>query len=402
MHIPSPMIWKEMLAVPQLVRFTYPFQDGDTRYPTLIIKAHSLLLKYILQNVPLTISFFQTSDLRCGYALHIADDPADGVFLWSLLADKDESAAIADLSTHGGCSIYLFNEACANCAWTCATITVDSSVKAIVDASPSGDPDPAQYTKQIDRILSRIRASDYTEMSYSVSPTSTWKPLHSTFIMNGVRSSSLNLLFDNEGSYQEQLAHAILGDLSPIGAFLNTQLLERSGNKEFADLVLTHEFGTIILESKTLSVFDQRETLPSRRRLEKNVLKSAKKALSQLNGAIRTLRNNIQVSDVDGNIIQIERSKPIHAIILVPELELFSNNDQEWLGHISTFEKKSGDFLHVLDTIELFRMMQAAHMISEKYYDVTPMMAFDLYLKKRAEAVAINRTIVFDMLFRPQ
>ena len=251
MHLPRAELWQEMLAVPQFVRFTFPLQNGDAQYPTLIIKAHSLLLKYIVQGVPLTLHFIALSDDRCAYVLHVADDPKGGVFLWSLLADADETAAIEDLGKHSGCSIYLFNEACTNCAWASASVTITSSMAALAVSSKKDDSDPARYSKEVDIVLDGIRnGATGAAAGTAVSPSTEWKPLLSKFIVNGPKSASLNLLFDNEGTYQEQLAHVLLGDLSPRGAFLNTQLHEPSGNKEFTDLVLTHEFGTILINRR--------------------------------------------------------------------------------------------------------------------------------------------------------
>jgi len=398
-HLPRAELRQEMLAAPQLVRFTFPYQDGDTKHPTLIIKAQSLLLKYIIQGVALELTFFATSDGRCAYALYVEDDPDNGAFLWSVLANGDEVAAINDLSTHNNCAIYLFNEACTNCAWASATIKIDGSALALANNSPCDDPNPSLYSSEISSILDRVGSGSANNVIRSgVSITTDWKPLSSTFILNGVRSAALNLLVDNEGTHQEQLAHALLGDLSPKGAYLNTMLHDPSGNKEFMDVVLTHEYGTILLESKSLSIFEQRTALPPRSKLTKNIKKAVNKAFKQLTGAARTLSKDITVFNESGEPIELERNQPIHAIILVPDLALLANDSQEWFASIAAFMKKTGGFLHILDTVQLFRMSQAASMISKAAEKSTPMMAFHFYLMERAKAVSKSGSIDFDMV----
>lgn len=109
MHIPHYELWQEMLGAPHLVRFTFP-HNGDGRDPTLVIKANSLLLKYILQGVPLRLFFFPISNAFMAYALHVEDDPQYGPLIWSILSWDDERLAIEALGKSPECSIYLFNE----------------------------------------------------------------------------------------------------------------------------------------------------------------------------------------------------------------------------------------------------------------------------------------------------
>ncbi|MFS2180067.1 hypothetical protein ACCC98_29635 [Rhizobium pisi] len=402
MHVPRYELWQEMLAVPQLVRLTFPQQNGTERYPTLLIKAHSLLLKYIVQGVPLRLFFFRTSEDHCAYALHIADDPTNGVIIWSLLTDTDELSALRDVASHGGCSIYLFNETCANCAWTSANISINSTILELADGLLFRGRNPVQYMDEISEILDRIHVGAAHEaVQVEVVVTESWRQLRTDFILNGIRSAKLNLLADNEGSHQEQLSHAMLGDLSPRGAYVNTQLHEPSGRKEYTDVLLTHEFGTILLESKSLSIFEHRVQLPDRNKLRKNIEKSSIKALNQLRVAARKLRENVPVFDQQGEVIELERTQPPHAIILVPELELMAD-DMVWFPRIEEFMRATGGFLHILDTIQLFRMMQAARMISEASNETSPMMAFDYYLLQRAEAVIARGAINIDMILSIQ
>ncbi len=399
MHIPREELRQEMLSTPQFVRFTFPYQDGDKKHPTLIVKANSLLLKYIIQGVPLIMTFFTTSDGQCVYALYIEDDPANGVFLHSIVVNDDEVAAINDLKNHNNCTVYLFNETCTNCAWASVTIKISKQALALVNNSPRSVTNTSLYSAEISTILNQIGSGSTQDVSQSnVSIITDWHSLNSHFILNGTDTAALNLLTDNEGRHQEQIAHVLLGNLSPKGAFLNTMLHEPSGSKEFMDIVLTYKNGTILLESNSLSIFEQRVSLPPRTKLAKNTKKSVKKAIKQLKGAARTLRDNVKIFDDHGKTIELESNQLIHAVILVPDLALLANDSKEWFTDIVSFKEKTGGLLHMLDTVQLFRAAQAAEMIAKASTRSTPMMALDYYLIKRAEIASKYDSINFDMI----
>jgi hypothetical protein len=115
---------------------------------------------------------------------------------------------------------------------------------------------------------------------------------------------------------------------------------------------------------------------------------------------VRKLRDNVPVFDAQGKAIELERKQPPHAIILVPELALVARRNDEWFCHIAEFIEKTGGFLHILDTVQLFRMMQAARMIADASDRCTSMMAFDYYLIERAKAVTERDSINIDMMLR--
>lgn len=397
MHIPHRDLWQEMLSAPQLVRFTFPY-NGDDREPTLVIKANSLLLKYVLQGVPLRLFFFPISESYLAYALHIEDDPLYGPLIWSILSWDDERLAIEALEKSPHCSIYLFNEACANVAWCHGKISMNA-----VSARSAHlySDNPAHYLDEVSAVCDAIGASGFTQpQPIPVMLSSEWHPIHSHFILNGRQKTTLNLFGDDEGSHQEQLAQTLVGDLSPAGAYLSPKLHEPSGKKELTDVLLTHDFGTVLIESKTLSIFSQRERLPDRAKLAKNISKSVKRAFKQLKDAARKVRDNEPVFDAHGNEINLERSQPIHAIILCPDLGLLGGETSGWINEILEFMKATGGFVQIVDTVQLFRLSQAAGMIANASKSTTPMMAFDYYLIERVKAVMEAKAIDLDMILR--
>lgn len=124
------------------------------------------------------------------------------------------------------------------------------------------------------------------------------------------------------------------------------------------------------------------------------------KAREQLAGGIRNLRNGLLVTDSTGAPLNIEREKPAHAIILVPDLSLLQNTSELGANFIYEFMKTTGGYLHILDPAELLRIVQAAGMIAEDSERLSVMMAFDWYLMERAKLAIDKPTPYFAVLFR--
>ena len=57
-------------------------------------------------------------------------------------------------------------------------------------------------------------------------------------------------------------------------------------------------------------------------------------------------------------------------------------------------------FLHILDPIELLRIVQADSVIAARGQTTTPMMAFDYWLMRRAEDLVQNGHPYFHVLLR--
>src|SRR5438067_247417 len=73
----------EFLATPTLIRFDYA-EGQDGAEPTLLVKASTLLLKYIVQGVRMQLAFSRLGD-RLLYGLRVIDDEKKAAILWSIL-----------------------------------------------------------------------------------------------------------------------------------------------------------------------------------------------------------------------------------------------------------------------------------------------------------------------------
>jgi hypothetical protein len=130
------------------------------------------------------------------------------------------------------------------------------------------------------------------------------------------------------------------------------------------------------------------------------VSQHVEKAIRQLRGSIRNLKTGIQVTSRAGATIDVERSKPAHAIVLIPEFALIENQDRYGLAFVADFMEATGGFIHLLDIPELLRVVQAAEVLSKGSTKVTPLMAFDYYLMERAKRTRDVGTLCIEVLLR--
>ena len=142
--------------------------------------------------------------------------------------------------------------------------------------------------------------------------------------------------------------------------------------------------------------------MPDRTKLAKDVSQHVEKAIRQLRGSIRRLKEDVPVTTRAGSSVAVERSKPAHAIVLIPEFALVENQAHYGPAFIADFMEATGGFIHLLDLAELLRVVQATEMISRDSGKVTPLMAFDYYLMERAKLTHDAGTLCIQVLLRMQ
>ena len=207
-------------------------------------------------------------------------------------------------------------------------------------------------------------------------------------------------MFDNdEGHQQEQLGVWLTDNLQPTGSHRSPQIPKGNGTRELTDVLLSHEFGAVLIESKTLSVL-ARDRLPDRAKLKRDVAAHIDKAFGQLRGAIRALKANAPVTSPNGDPLTVEREKPAHAIVLIPDLSLIDDHETYGIEFMQEFTRETGGFAHILDISELLRVVQAAEAIAARSPSSTPMMAFDYYLMERVNYAVQARTLCVEVLLR--
>lgn len=401
MHVLAAHNRDEFLSCPQLIRFDYPHGLND-REPTLLIKASTLMLKYIVLGVRMQLVFARLGE-RLLYGLLVFDDPEKAGLAWSILEREEEILALLSLARGEPCQTFLFNEIAVNVAWSAVQLDFGKlGIDHMIEGVQVGRIDQGAFNAEVASLVDHLHrvgsfASDVIVSDVPI--TKNWNPVSNHFITSHADASPISLFDADEGNQQEQVAIWLTDNLCPAGVHHSPQIPKGKSARELTDIILSHEFGTILIESKSLSIFG-REALPNRAKLAHNITAHIAKAAAQLKGGMRRLKDGSRVSSRIGDLLDIERTQPMHGIILIPELDLIEDRDSYGLPFILDFMRSTGGFLHLLDIAELLRVVQAAEMIAARSKSTTRMIAFDYYLMKRAERAMENKTLCFEMLLR--
>lgn len=380
----------------EIVRVGLAQADGSSSptavEPVLLIKATTLKLKYLvrLRTFQLVFSKLQSSQ-HLLYGLQIADDPAHPGTLWSIVENEEELTAIGQLLKGEALSIFLFNEEDINVASAVVRMQTEEpgaeSLIANVEIAPEGSW--KQYGSAVDSML----ASGSLRWLIEVHPEELcdWSENRSTLITRNAGRCHLALITRDEGDQQESMAEWLVDVLDEPSAVRNPLVREPGRVRELSDLLLSHEYGCFLLESKTLSIFD-RVDIPDRSTLIKSILKHVKKATNQLAGACANIRRGLPISDNAGSEITVNRKWPIHCVILVPELSLIAACNELVPKLILQFLGNSKAFLNIVDLNELHNLVYNAGSIASKSQTVTRLMAFDGILLKRCQMASRQNT----------
>jgi hypothetical protein len=401
MHLLSHHNRSEFLACPQLIRFEYG-KGRDGFEPTLLIKGSTLLLKYIVLGARMQLAFAMCEG-RLLYALKVFDDGDDGGILWSVMERDEELNGVRGLCRGEPVVAFLFNELAVNVAWNDLPLSETfDRLTTWADSAALGRVDHSELMATVQPMVDRLHksgASDEEWLVFEVGERPDWKPVYNHFITAGASSSLIDLFADDEGNQQEQLGVWLTDSLHPMGVHHSPQIPKGQGTRELTDILLSYAFGAVLIESKTLSVLT-RERLPDRKKLKHDVSAHINKAFKQLRGAIRKLKSGVPVTSLKGEVLDVERENPVHAIVLIPDLDLVGDHAAYGIEFIQDFMGATGGFPHLLDISELLRIVQAAEMIAARGTTTTPMMAFDYYLMERIKKAVEAGTLCIEVLLR--
>lgn len=388
MHALSAHNHSEFLATPQLVRFDHA-KGRDGCEPTLLVKGDALVLKYLVKGARVQFVAARVRGDRLLYGLLIHDDPASPALLWSIMERDEERQALFGLANGEDCQTFLFNEFAINVAWKTMSLGLSSSCLGALAASVSlGSVDHAAMGPTVDQVILQARSgetSDPEMLVVDLPLANDWNMIKNTLITAKGEVSHLDAFDLDEGRQQERVIAWLTDNLHPSVSIDQPQVMKGKTLRELTDALLSYPLGTIIFESKALSLLN-RTPLPDRPKLAKNILDHVGKAAAQLKGAIRQIKADADIMDASGAVVSsIERTHPVQAIILIPDLHLLPNEFGAEM--MKDFMEATGGFLHILDPSELLRIVQTtAELVRRsKYQAMPPMMAFDSRLIARAE-----------------
>ncbi|RMB07909.1 hypothetical protein BXY39_2003 [Eilatimonas milleporae] len=313
---------------------------------------------------------FTVCDGRLLCALKVCDDGEDGSILWSVVEHEEELNGIRSLARREPLVAFLFNELAVNVSWNdLYTIGALDRLSTMADSAALGQVNHSAIKVKVSPLLDRFHRHVQDDGGWWVlemGGRSDWKTVHNHFITSGASSGLIDLFDSDEGKHQEQLGVWLTGNLQPLGVQHSPQVSKGTGTRE-----LTNEFGSVLIESKTLSVL-ARKQLPERAKLKRNLSAHISKAFAQLRGAIRALKSGAPVTSTKGNKLLVEREYSVHAIVLIPDLELVNDRSAYGIKFIQDFMSATGGFAHLLDVAELLRSVQAAEIIAMRGKTATP------------------------------
>jgi hypothetical protein len=400
MHQLKSQYKSEFLATPQLVRVDYAVGSNGFE-PTLLVKGSTLLLKYIVLGARLQFHLVRLDD-HLLYALRAFDDVSRPATLWSVVENETEVTALKGWASGESCPVFLFNELALNVAWSTLKAVFPRHVQDWISNAAQRKVDYTAVAERAHGLLEQAfqgTASSDELVSIELDVIESWRPLFNHLVTSHGGNSPIDLFSKDEGGHQEQLAVWLTDNLLPGGVHHSPQIPKGRGQRELTDVLLSHEYGAFLIESKALTIFN-RETLPSRAKLTKDVSHHVDKAIRQLSGGIRRLKEEVLVTSLSRESVEVERTKPMHAIVLIPEFDLIEDREKYGVAFIADFMKATGGFIHLLDVAELLRVVQAAEILSCGSSRVTPLMAFDYYLMERAERTRDAGTLCIQVLLR--
>lgn len=169
----------------------------------------------------------------------------------------------------------------------------------------------------------------------------------------------------DEGGGFEKSAYLLLEANYPGTAYLNPGVNDGPKRREFCDVLVVGETELLIIQSKVMAVLDRNPNQTKERRVT-NVYSNFKKAVNQLNGSVRKLRQSQTIYTNEGVKIPIDLSamKMIHGIVLLSSTNLllpWPNISQEL---VAAGRKAQAEFL-VLEFGELQQHVVFAKTLKE-------------------------------------
>lgn len=323
--------------------------------------------------------------------------------IWSVLEREEERQALLGLAEGRPLQVFLFNELAINVAGAEMQIEVaDIRLGSLAAYARLGKFDHASVSAKVDEIFTRLRDSkvpDPTMLLIDLPAVPAWSPVRNSLISTSSGISEMDLFDVDEGRQQEKLVIWLADNLRPNSIIDQPQIMKGGRLREMTDVLLSYSGGTFIFESKALKLLNRPE-LPNRTKLSKNVLASIKKGFDQLKGAARQIREGTTIYDLDGREHEVERTQPIHAVILVPDLHLLPQ--KFGIEMMVEFVRATRGYLHLLDPSELLRVVQIAEELVRRSESqtITPMMALDSRFIERAETCLKARSLNVEIITR--
>jgi len=223
-----------------------------------------------------------------------------------------------------------------------------------LDESASSSLDSFEYTLNKERIIQGTREIG---IYIAEGQFSEFKIMQNYFL--GSREHfKLEINNIDDGELLERIVWAALEPVFSSTLYKNPQIKAGKIFRELTDIFAFYEFGTFMIESKSLSV----TSLEKERNMERKVntiQKHVKKAINQIVGATKAFKRGDIISDSKGCIIMVDRSVVLHCLVLLSDLYPIGDWTMIESLMLSTI-KEQRIFLNVMDVRELLKHLKSS------------------------------------------
>lgn len=155
---------------------------------------------------------------------------------------------------------------------------------------------------------------------------------------------------------EEQIAHVFKYQLG-IDVYHSPEVQIGKKRREFTDVLAYSKDICHLIESKAIAGGSGEVTIARKR---SKALKSAKKAIAQLEGGMKAVRRSESVFNSEGVELEINSDAVLHGVVLVSEFyELML--DDEWADVVEVLYQVNSDtqgMVHVMDTSEFYYILK--------------------------------------------
>lgn len=348
----------------------------------IMVKAPSNTLKALLNGCKVELLFGKDQQRKkCIFhtGIRIYDDPIHYVNLTGPHRFAEEHAALEKIMHLSSVPLQLYNEL--NFCVATAEIPFDVSIQLKV-LNFLGNP-ASLHTGEFDEEMRlsqdcfdfTLDPNQKTAGAYCIQTLAVEiKPNISNIIKTSVAGvqdiNSINLGDKDEGGVFENQIWASLEYLFNYKVYKNPAYVVPKGMREVTDVLAYSDYGIFLIEAKAMGVFN----VTTDKAMEKKVSslqKQVVKAIGQLTGAAKKIREEEKIYDRKGNLITFNQTFVPHCIILVSELLPFG----EWKPIVMEMfqamcNKEYPLFMHLLDLKEFMQYIGMARNNPDRFDDM--------------------------------
>ncbi|RZG17400.1 hypothetical protein EXT47_02800 [Pseudoalteromonas sp. CO342X] len=378
MHIPAEQIYKEIKSEDAGV-WIVPASNQET---AILIKLPTSAAKSLIAGSELELFAGIIDNYLCG-GVKIFDVPDAPLFICKPQHHKQALESLIKITSLKKSPLFLYNEM--DICIASSEISFHHKAKEQLndyldlkyELSLSKDIQNANAIS--DRFLTKMQNQNGSILRFEVT-CDQWESSPTSFY--GVKNTyTISIDELNEGEVFERAIWASLESVFPLTLTKSPQVQEGKKKRELTDIVASHQYGTFLIESKDLSVFQAGMNRTRERRL-KGTQKQALRAISQLTGASKMVRNVRNITSLDNCSVPLVLNQPMHCIALITEIM----HEGDWSKVVQALIKanrETGEFFHLLDFKELINLLKLSNGDS-RLFDYNLMLRFEKLIKLKS------------------